>query len=120
MAEKKNNKFLWIIILHVLVCFLSFSGVLSKFAAQQTFMSLPFIGLYICEIFILFVYALLWQQVLKHLPLTVAFCNKSVGMIWSMLWGVLLFKETLSLQMIIGAVIVLIGVLLVVRSEHGQ
>lgn len=118
MAEKKNNKALWILILHTLVCFLSFSGVLAKFAAKQTFMSLPFIGIYLAEIFILFIYALLWQQVLKHLPLTVAFCNKSVGMIWAMLWGFLIFKETITINMIIGAVIVLVGVLLVVRSEH--
>ncbi len=118
MADSKNKKAFWFLILHILVCFLSFGGVLSKLASAQTFLSLPFIGLYAGEIFILFVYALLWQQVLKHLPLTVAFCNKSVGMIWSMLWGVTIFNETISLQMYIGAAIVLVGVLIVVTSDE--
>lgn len=118
MSEKKSNKLLWFFILHILVFFMSLAGVLSKAASQQVFLSWPFLLLYAAEIFILFAYALLWQQVLKHIPLTVAFCNKSVGMIWSMLWGVFLFKETMTLQMIIGSAIVLVGVLLVVKSDE--
>lgn len=118
LSEKKNNKYLWILILHVLILFLSFSGVLAKCASEQPFLSLPFIGIYAAEIFVLFVYALLWQQVLKHLPLTVAFSNKAAGMVWSTLWGWLLFQEGApNLTMIIGLVIVFVGVLLVVRSD---
>ena len=119
LSKTTKKKYIWILILHALVLFLSFSGVLSKFASQQQFLSLPFIGIYAAEIFILFVYALLWQQVLKHLPLTVAFSNKAIGMVWSMLWGWLIFKEgTPTVQMVIGLVIVFVGVLLVVRSDE--
>lgn len=117
-GEKKKGKYLWLLVLHALVLFLSLSGVLSKLASAQRFMSLPFIGIYAAELFVLFVYALLWQQVLKHLPLTVAFSNKAVGMIWSMLWGFLLFDETVTLQMVIGVLIVIVGVLLVVKADE--
>ena len=87
-------------------------------ASRTDFLSISFVFWYGLALINLFIYAIAWQQILKHLPLTVAFCNKSVGMIWSMIWGVLIFKETLTLQMIIGSVIVLIGVLLVVTSDE--
>ena len=112
----------WFMILHLLIAFNSLGGVLSKTASivQGEFgmLSLPFIGVYAAEIFVLFTYALVWQQVLKHIPLTTAFCNKSVGMIWTTLWGVFLFHEEITPVMILGAAIVLVGVLLVVMSRE--
>ncbi len=117
-ALKLNEKTKWILILQGLILFLSFGGVLSKAAAQQEFLSWQFVALYVGEIMILFTYALMWQQVLKHIPLTVAFSNKSVGTVWSMLWGMILFNEVITLKMIIGAAIVIVGVLLVVKSDE--
>lgn len=115
--NKKNSKALWFIILHILIIFLSFCGVFAKLASFESFFSLKYIIFYASEIIILFIYALMWQQVLKHIPLTVAFCNKAVGMIWGMIWGVALFNESITINMIIGAVIVLAGVCLVVKSN---
>lgn len=122
MAEIKTNenknKLFWILILHALVCFFSFGGVLSKLASRYELLSLPFIGIYAGEIFILFVYALLWQQVLKHLSLTFAFANKAVSMIWATTWGVLFFKEKVTPLMLLGIGIVLVGVLIVVTADE--
>ncbi len=115
--QAKSKKVFWLIALHGLLLFYSLCGVFAKFAAKEEFLSLNFIMFYGAEIFVLFVYALLWQQILKHIPLTVAFCNKSVSMVWTMSWSVFLFNEVLEPHMIIGAVIVLIGVFLVV-SVH--
>lgn len=117
-SNDKKSKLLWLLILHALICFLSFGGVLSKLASGYTFLSLPFIGLYAAEIFILFVYALLWQQVLKRLPLTLAFANKAVSMIWATTWGVLFFNEVVTGQMLLGIGIVLVGVLIVVTDHE--
>lgn len=119
LKEKRPTKPIWFLILHLIIGFMSLGGVLSKLASREAFMSLPFIGYYAAEIFILFAYAVLWQQVLKHIPLTVAFCNKAVGMIWTTLWGVFLFKEGIpSVYQICGIAIVLIGVVLVVTTDE--
>ena len=88
----------------------------SKLAAQNDFLSIKFCLFYGISILILGVYAILWQQVLKRFSLTTAFFNKAVTIIWGMLWGILFFKETITLNMIIGAIIVLIGVGLVVKD----
>ena len=66
----------------------------------------------------MFVYALLWQQILKRMDLTTAYANKPVGLVWGMIWGVLLFKETISLKMILGAAVIFVGIFLVVTSDE--
>lgn len=107
-----NRRALALIGLHVLLFVYSLCSFFSKNAAQQDFMSLPFIGFYIGMIFVLGVYAVGWQQVIKHLPLTLAFANKAVTVAWGMFWGVVFFGETITPLMVVGAVIVMAGVVL--------
>ena len=110
---KKVNKYLY---LHILLFFFSFCGVFSKFASQNEFLSMKFIIFYGISILILGIYAILWQQILKKFSLTTAFFNKAITIIWGMLWGIIFFKEAITINMIIGAIIVLIGVGLVVKD----
>lgn len=117
--DQTKSTAIWYLFLHLLILFMSFGGVLSKAASRQVFLSLPFILLYVAELFILFSYAIFWQQILKRIPLTVAFCNKAVGMIWTTLWGVLIFNEGMpSLCQCLGIAIVLVGVVLVVTARE--
>lgn len=109
----KINKY---VLLHILLFFYSFCGVFSKLASNNGFLSLSFCIFYGISISILGVYAILWQQILKKFSLTTAFFNKSVTIIWGMLWGILIFKESITINMIVGAIIVLLGVLLVVKD----
>lgn len=67
---------------------------------------------------ILGVYAIAWQQIIKHIPLTTAFCNKAVGIVWGIMWGALIFKEAIKWNMILGAVIVIAGVIIVVTADE--
>ncbi len=101
-----------LIALHVLLFVFSLSGFFSKNAAAQPFMSVEFVALYAGMLFILGVYAVGWQQILKRLSLTVAFANKAVTIVWGIVWGVLFFGETLTWQMVAGACIVIAGVVL--------
>lgn len=111
---KKTKYF---ILLHLLLLLYSCCGIFSKTASGKEFLSLEWCFNYGMVIVIMGVYALLWQQVLKQLPLNVAFSNKAVTLVWGMLWGVLIFKETLTVMNIIGALMVLAGVILMVSDE---
>lgn len=104
------------ILLHGILLMNSLGGVCSKTAASKPFLSFDFCLLYGLMILILGVYAVLWQQVLKMLPLNVAYANKAVAIIWSMVWGVMFFNEAITLTNIIGTVIVLAGVMLMVTG----
>lgn len=90
----------------------STGGIVSKLAAGQPFMSLPFIALYGLEILILGFYAIGWQQFIKRMPLSVAYANKAATVIWGCIWGVLIFHEHLTPGKIIGGLLVLAGVAL--------
>lgn len=81
-------------------------------AARESYISLRFILFYCGLILILGVYAIAWQQIIKRIPLTLAYANKAVTVIWGMLWGILFFKESLTVTKLIGAIIVVIGVVL--------
>lgn len=110
---KKVNKY---VLLHLLLFFFSFCGVFSKLAATNDFLSFKFCMFYGISILILGIYAILWQQILKRFSLTTAFFNKAVTIIWGMLWGAIFFKERITINMIIGTIVVLIGIGLVVKD----
>ncbi len=108
------------IFLHVILFMFSCSSVLSKFASRQDFMSLKFILLYGSVLFILFLYALLWQQVIKKMNITVAYANKAITVIWGMIWGMILFEEQITLNKIAGALIIIVGVICMVGEESAK
>jgi drug/metabolite transporter (DMT)-like permease len=95
----------------------SLSAVCAKMAALSEPLSLPFFAWYAGVLVLLGVYAIVWQQVIKHVPLTTAFANKGVTVIWGLLWGALLFSESIDFKMILGAALVFGGILLVVYAD---
>lgn len=64
-----------------------------------------------------FIYALAWQKVIRHFDLNVAYAHKTVYLIWSQIWAVVIFHENLSLQNIIGLLVVFVGVMVVQHYE---
>ena len=115
----KNTK--TILALNILLMFFSLGGIFSKLASKQPFLSLKFILCYGALLFIMFVYAIGWQQIIKRLPLTMAYANRAITIVWGIIWGLLFFNEKLNVGKIIGAVIVIAGVLLyVTESDEGE
>ena len=106
-----------LVALHVLLAVYSLSSVCAKLASGFEFMSLGFIGCYAGMIALLGVYAVGWQQIIKRLPLTYAYANKAVTVLWGIVWGVLLFREQVSALKLLGAAVVLAGVVLFSLAE---
>lgn len=108
----------WLLILHLLLGVYALSSVCSKLAAGQAFLSLPFLLLYGGMFVALAAYALGWQQVIKHLPLTTAFANKAVTVVWGILLGALIFHEQIAPRQALGAAIIIVGIVLYVRADR--
>ena len=107
--------------LHLNILLFSLTSVFSKAASVQYNkhgLSSPLLCLFLflmvanCGI-----YAITWQQVIKKFSLSTAYANKSVYLLWSQIWAVLIFHENLSIQNIIGILVVLFGVWTVQRYE---
>ena len=114
---KKESNGILFLILHLLLMAFSLGGIFSKFAADADFLSIKFILCYGVVILILGIYAIGWQQIIKRLPLTTAFANKAVTVVWGIIWGTIFFKEQITLGKLVGGAIVILGVVLYVKAD---
>lgn len=115
-----KDKVKMIILLHVLLMVYSLSGVCSKMASKYSFLSLKFCFFYGLLILLLGIYAVVWQQIIKRLPLTTAFANKAVTVVWGIIWGMLFFHEKVSFGQIVGACLVIVGVVVFATADENQ
>ncbi len=99
------------------VCLYTLSGICAKFSSNYEFLSLGFIACYGLEILVLGIYALIWQQIIKRVDISVAYANRSLAIFWSMLWAGLLFHEQITIQNILGVVLIFIGTWVVNSSD---
>ena len=113
-----KKRLLGIVGLQLSVLLYSITGIFTKMASACRFLSVQFLLLYGVSIFLMFIYALLWQQFLKIMPLNTAYANKSISTIWTMLFGALLFHEKITWTMILGAAVIIVGVYLVVTADE--
>lgn len=102
-----------ILALQLVVMLYTLSSVAAKMASGQAFLSLPFIVYYGVEILILGFYAIAWQQIIKRCDLSVAYANRSMAILWSLVWTVIFFHEALNVKNIIGVLIVFAGTMIV-------
>ena len=114
--EKKKAKLKDIFILQIVIAIYTLSTVCAKFASGQEFMSFQFILFYGMEMLILAVYAIVWQQLLKKFDVSIAYANKAMGLLWSIVWAILIFNDTITIKNVIGVLIVIVGTI-IVNSE---
>lgn len=108
MKQKIKTLFL----LHAMLMVYSLSGVCGKLASQQEFLSIRFCLFYGAIIVLLGFYAIAWQRIISSIPLTLAFANKAVTTVWGLVWGVLFFRESITIGKLIGVALVIVGVVL--------
>lgn len=108
-----------ILFLQAVIIVYTCSSIAAKLAAGCELFSLKFCLFYGIEIVILGVYALLWQQVIKRFELSVAYANRAMVIVWSMLWAALIFKEQLTVSNIAGILLVVTGTFIVNKDTGG-
>ena len=122
--DQKKSRFVgevplkWFILLHLSLIVNSLAGTASKLAGRHSFGSFGFVFWYGVMLAITMAFAVAWQQILKHMSLTFAFTNKPVTIIWGLIWGVTIFRETLTWKMILGSAIILIGIVIGVSDTQ--
>ncbi|MFG6366979.1 MAG: EamA family transporter [Lachnospiraceae bacterium] len=108
-----------IILLQAVIVIYTISSVMSKEASRSEGNPTRFLFFFGMEFVILAVYAVLWQQMIKRFELSVAYANRSMAVVWSMVWAVIFFHNTITLQNIAGVLLVVIGIILV-NSENAK
>ncbi len=119
MGTKIKN----IILLQGVVVIYTLSGIMSKNASANGAYPVKFLMFFSLEFLLLAVYAVLWQQMIKRFELSVAYANRSMAVLWSMLWAVLFFQDEITVKNIIGVVLVTAGTVIIntdMQSEEGE
>ena len=107
-------------ILHLILAIYSLTGICSKKIAISEIASNSFIQWSLLYVIFILVYALVWQQIIKSVPLMVAYSNKAVVVIWGMFWGNIIYDEMITLGKLLGAFFVICGIILYNSVEQGN
>ncbi|MFI3200450.1 MAG: transporter [Eubacteriales bacterium] len=102
-----------IMVLQGIVVLYTFSQILQKYAALQELFSIQFFVFYGLEFMVLGTYAICWQQLIKRFELSVAYANRAVALLWSLLWSVLIFQEEITVGKVVGVSLVGVGVMII-------
>jgi multidrug transporter EmrE-like cation transporter len=109
-----------LLFLQMAVLVYSLDTVCAKFASQNAFLSPGYIFFFGLEFVVLGIYAVLWQQAIKHFQLSIAYANKAMGLLWSMLWSHLIFRQGITPAKVIGVLLVMAGVIVMNMGESGE
>ena len=115
--SQKISKWKQIIVLQAIVFVYSIISMLSKYVSGF----IKSYGLFSWQVVLgvggvflaLAVYAFFWQKILKKVDLSIAYSNKAVGLLWTLVWAAALFGEKVTLVNVVGLVMICIGVIVV-------
>ena len=120
MEGKKNGVSIKNVIqLQAVIIIYTISSIMAKFASANNGEPLRFILFFGLEFVFLGIYALLWQQMIKKFDLSVAYANRSMALLWSMIWAVIFFHDRITVKNIIGVILVMIGTI-IINTEKVQ
>lgn len=92
------------------------SGIFSKSASRCDFLSFSYLAFLSGCVFVLGVYAVLWQQVIKRMPVSDAYMLKSMTGFIGLAYAHFIFDEPITIANIVGTTIILLGVVFYARS----
>ncbi len=107
-----------ILILQGVIVIYTVSQVMAKTAALEELFSIQFMVFYGIEFIALGIYAICWQQVIKKFDLSIAYANRAMALLWSLLWSTMIFKEDITVGKIAGVCAVMIGVIIINGGEQ--
>ena len=92
------------------------TSICTKMASRQEMLSWPYLFWIAGAVGVMGIYALFWQQVIVRMPISTAYMFKGTSLIFVLLFSVLLFGEAITLNSVIGAVIIIIGIILFAKA----
>ena len=99
--------------LQLVVILYTSASLCAKAASGCPFFSPRFFAVYALELVLLGCYAVLWQQAIKKIPLSVAYANRGAAVFWALLFSALIFRERVTPQNIAGVVIIFGGIFII-------
>ncbi len=102
-----------IALLQGVVIIYTISGIMSKKASASGDSLVRFCIFLGLDLMFLGIYAILWQQMIKRFELSVAYANRAMAILWSMIWAAVFFHDDITVKNIIGVLLVAAGTLII-------
>ena len=110
----KLNQILFLVAINMLYACVS---IFTKYASQSEFVSWNYVWAVLSAIGVMGLYAMLWQQILKRVELSFAYMFKGTSIVFVMLLAHVIFGEQITWNNIIGAIIIILGIVLYAYSS---
>lgn len=106
-----------ILCLQAIIVLYTISGIMAKFASAGESLEkvILFFGL---DLLFLGIYAICWQQMIKVFPLSVAYANRAMALLWSALWAKVVFGEQIQIKQMIAIGLVIAGTVIVNTEQQ--
>ena len=90
-------------------------SVFVKLASAQEQFSLKYFLFLACAVCVLGIYAIVWQQIIKRIPIAEAYMFKGTALIFVLLISALFLGEGITLFNVLGAAMIVSGIFLYAR-----
>lgn len=97
-------------------CIYASTGIFSKMASKQVPGGISYFLWVSGAVGVLALYAVLWQQVIARIPLSIAYLFRSSCLVFALLFAAFLWNEPISSNNLAGAAIMAVGITLYVRT----
>lgn len=110
-----HNGWMWLALIGINLIY-ACTYICMKMASPHEFLSAPYTFWVLCAVGVMGIYAVLWQQVLNRVHLSTAYMFKGTSLIFVLLLSACLFQEGITWQNVLGAVIIISGIVLYAKS----
>ena len=102
--------------LQLIIIIYTIAGIMAKLASlgEHLWWIITFLLL---DVFLLGIYAIFWQQLIKIFPLSVAYANRAMSLLWSAIWAGLIFGEQITGKQWVAIGLVVMGIIMVNMGE---
>ena len=103
---------MYLLLLFIAFLVYSSAGIFTKLASMQEPFSNQYTILIALALTLMGLYAVMWQYALRRIPLSQAYLYKSITIVFTLLFAYEIFKENISLNNVVGCVLIFLGVIL--------
>jgi len=108
------------IVLILAVAIYSTVGLLTRYASMYPFLNWQYILCVIGAIGVIGIYAIIWQQLIQRMDISLAYMFKGLGVVFALLICHYVFGEIITMINIIGAIIIIAGIMLFAWSDRKE
>ena len=117
---KKKIRLIDLFCLQGVVVVYTLSSIFAKFATGNGLLTKEFFVFLVLDFLVLVVYAVLWQQMIKRFDLSIAYANRAIAPVWSLVWAAIIFHNPVTVRNVIGAIIVIVGIMIINKPEQEE